>query len=220
MMVVFFGPDGTGKTTLSRITEAYLVKKGYRVSHIRLRSHHLAMYLLVSVMKKLKLIPSASSPRLLTYSLRRYFKHSRIFTSLELINVVIWVFVNVKILGKMFFRNNIIVAERYIPDFITDMLLISPRTGLLHFLARLMAPLMGNTIKIGLYANISDILSRKIDEELSYCYADALIRLYSLVSIFLGVDLYINTSKYNREKSFALIKNLLEKRLHKNLEHT
>jgi len=214
MMVVFFGPDGTGKTTLSRMTEIYLARKGYHISHIRLRSHHLVMYLLVLVMKKLKLIPNTSSPRILSYSLRRYFKHSMVFIYLELVNVIVWIFINVKV-RRVFLGSNIIIAERYIPDFITDMLLISPRTNFLYFLTRLLDPLLRNAVKINLYADPSDILSRKRDEELSYCYVKALIRLYRLVSIFLGIDLYINTSRESKAESFTRIRDLLENVLHR-----
>jgi len=209
MMIIFFGPDGTGKTTLARLLEAYLRSKGYRVRRIRLRSHHLAMYVLISMMRRLKLIPSTYSPRILSYSLRRYFKNSKVFMYLEAINVILWILVNVK-LKSLFDRNAITIAERYVPDFIADMILVTSNYSFPRILLKILRNLMKNSIKVFLYARFEDILNRKRDEALSTEYLVALTRIYVSILPYIGVDMYLNTSKHNKFESLLAIKNVVE----------
>jgi len=207
MIIAFFGPDGTGKTTMAKMLKMYLIEKGYRVSYVRLKSHHLAMYLLLATLKKFNIIPNTNSPRILDYSLKRCFSRSKLFIYLELLNVIIWIFINIKI--REMFKKRIIVAERYIPDFIVSMLLITPSRNTLYLLLRILRPLMRGTIKIFLYASSDDILHRKRDELLSEKYVNILIRKYSLVSSFFGTDLRINTSKYSKIEAFQQVKKLI-----------
>jgi len=209
VIISFFGPDGSGKTTLSKTLKEYISRRGYKTRHIRLRSHHLAMYILLTIMRKLGLVPYTYSPRILTYSIKRYFDNSRLFIYLELINVIVWVMINVKIRGL--FTRSVVIAERYIPDFIVDMLLLSPNKKTLDLLIRTLAPFMKDTIKILLYATPDDMLKRKKDEELSRQYLNAQLFLYTIVARRLGVDLVLNTSKYDKTVSFTKIKQLLTK---------
>jgi len=208
-MIMFFGPDGTGKTTLASLLEAYLRSRGYKVNRIRLRSHHLAMYVLISLLRKLKLIPNTNSPRILSYSLRRYFKNSKALIYLEAINVILWILVNVK-LRNLFNGNVVTIAERYVPDFIADMILVSSEYTFPRALLKILKSLMKNSVKIFLYAQFEDILDRKRDEELSFTYLTALTRIYASVLPYVGVDVYLNTSKLNKFESFLRIKGVTE----------
>jgi len=208
-MIVFFGPDGTGKTTLANLLEAYLRSKGYSVRRLRLRSHHLAMYVLISLLKKLKLILNTGSPRVLSYSLRRYFKSSKVFVYLEAINVILWILANVK-LRDIINSDVITIAERYVPDFIADMILVASEHNFPRSLLKILKHLMKNSVKIFLYARFEDILDRKKDEALSITYLAALTRIYSLILPYIGVDAYLNTSKHNKFESFLIVKNIVE----------
>jgi len=209
IMIMFFGPDGTGKTTLAGLLEAYLRSKGYKVRRIRLRSHHLAMYVLISLLRKLKLVPNTNSPRILSYSLRRYFKNSRVFMYLEAINVILWILMNVK-LRNLLSGNVVTIAERYVPDFIVDTILVTSEYSFPHALLKILGNLMKNSVKIFLYAQFGDVLNRKKDEVLSVTYLAALTRIYASILPYIGIDMCLNTSKYNKLESFLLIKNIVE----------
>jgi len=209
VIISFFGPDGSGKTTLSKTLKEYISRRGYKTRHIRLRSHHLAMYILLTMIRKLGLVPHTYSPRILTYNIKRYFNNRTLFIYLELINIVIWLMINVKI--RSLFTRSVVIAERYIPDFIVDMLLLSPNKKTLDLLIRTLTPFMRDTIKILLYAMSEDMLKRKKDEELSSRYLNAQLFLYTIVARRLGVDLVLNTSKYDKDTSFTKIKQLLSK---------
>ena len=207
MIIAIFGPDGTGKTTLARMLERYLSSKEIRTSHIRFKSHHLVMYLKLLFLQKVGAIPTTHSPRILDYSLKRYFSKSNLYLYLELLNAIIWLFVNIKL--RKVFGVKVIIAERYVPDFLVSVLIISPNRRILNSFSRILQPFMHNTIKVFLYSSVNDILNRKKDELLTRSYIYSLLRLYMHVIKILGVDLYINTSKYSRIEAFRIVKEFI-----------
>lgn len=208
MIIAFSGPDGAGKTTLAKMLARYLVKRKHQVSYIRFKSHHLAMYLLLRLLQKLKLIPSTNSPRILDYSLKKYFSQSKLLVYLELANAILWLLLNINL--RRIISRKVIIAERYIPDFIVSMLLIAPNKNLLYQLIKILKPWTHGTVKIFLYANPTNILYRKKDEQLTTKYVNILLRLYSLVSSLIGADSYINTSRYNTMGTFQQVKKLID----------
>ena len=212
MIIAFFGPDGAGKTTLAKLLATYFAIKKYKVSYIRFKSHHLAMYFLLRFLQKLNIVPNTSSPRILDYSLRRYFNRDKLFLYLEIINAIIWLITNIK-LRKMI-KGGVIVAERYIHDFIVSMLLLGSDKSTLYRLLKIMKLFMNDTIRVYLCASPVDILGRKRDELLSINYVNILVHLYLLAIRFLGVDLYINTSRHNRLEAFQQIRDFITSRLH------
>lgn len=209
-MIIFFGPDGSGKTTLARILAKYLLSKGVKIEYIRLKSHHLTMYLLIRLLYKIGVIQSMSSPRILDFTLKKYFGNSKLFIYLELVNVVTWLIINLKI--KQLFRKKIIVADRFIPDFLVSMLFMYPNPKILKILYRILEYFMRDSVKIFLYSNIIEALNRKKEELLSYNYMKNLLHLYVEVVSLIGVDLIINTSKHSVYESFELIRDYLRSR--------
>jgi len=207
MIVAIFGPDGTGKTTLAKMITRYLSSKGIKIAYIRFKSHHLAMYLMIRFLQKLSLIPLTNSPRILDYMLKRYFGRSRLYPYLELINGITWLFINVKV--RKVLGVDVVVSERYIPDFLVSILIISPNKRLLNNLYRILKPFMQNTVKIFLYADVDDMLDRKKEEMLSRAYVYDLLRLYMYVAKIVGVDIYVNTSKHDKNEVFQVAKEFI-----------
>jgi len=208
MIIVLFGPDGSGKTTIARMLMSYLSSRGIKASYVRFKSHHLVMYLILSFLRKLSLIPSTNSPRILDYSLKRYFNKSKLYVFLELINAIVWLVVNVmlrKLVGE-----RVIVADRYVPDLIVSMLIIAPNKSILINLSKILKIFMQHTVKVFLYTDVNVALNRKKEELLSYTYITILLRLYMHVIRIFGVDLHINTSRYSKDESLELIKSLIE----------
>lgn len=204
MIIAFFGPDGSGKTTLATMLATHLLNRGAKVSYVRFKSHHLIMYLLILLLQKFELIPRTNSPRVLDYMLRRYFHKSIVFFYLELLNAIVWLFVNIRI--RRLIKKEIIIAERYVPDFAVSMLLLTCNINVLNYVLRILNKFINNTIKIFLYANPNDILNRKKSEELSYDYIIMLLNLYKYIVTYIGADLIINTSQHNVLQAFRIIK--------------
>ena len=215
MIVAFFGPDGVGKTTLAKLLARYLLSRGFNVYYVRFKAHHLGMYLLIKFLQQIGIIRNINSPRILNCALKRYFNKSKMFVYFELLNGIVWLLLNIK-LKALLTGKKIIVAERYIPDFITSTLLISPNKNTFNRLLRILKPFAHGVVFIFLYANVSDILKRKREELLSYSYIKTLLHAYMFTAIFINVDLHLNTSKYDINKSFYLVKKIINSKVKQN----
>jgi len=172
MIIAFFGPDGAGKTTVAKLLAKYYMEKGFKVAYVRLRIHHMAMYVLIKLLQLLRVIPSTRSPRISHYSMRRLFKQSRFFFILESLNVLLWLIINVKVRLMM---NHIIVAERYIPDFLISLYMITSKIDYIEkaMLSRILVAKFvchDNRVFIHLTANPMVLHGRKKDEELSLTF--------------------------------------------------
>lgn len=210
-IIALFGPDGTGKTTLAKMIAKYLLIKGVKVSYIRFKSHHLTMYLLILLMQKLRLLPSTTSPRILDYTVKHQFNRSRLFISLEIVNAIIWLLLNIRLRSVL--GTKIIVAERYIPDFIVSMLLVKCDVSILNTLLQLFGDFMSNGVNIFLYAKPKDIVERKKNENLSVNYIQLLLKLYRYIVKYINVNLVINTSHHDISETFLIAKELLDRLL-------
>jgi len=210
-IIALFGPDGAGKTTLAKMIAVYLQAKGIKVSYVRFKSHHLAMYLLIRLMQKLRLLPSTTSPRILDYAIKHRFNRSKLFISLEIANAIIWLLLNIRLRSML--GTKIIIAERYIPDFIVSMLLVKCDINTFNTLLRLFRKFTANGISIFLYAKPEDIIDRKKDENLSINYIKLLLKLYKHVAKYVNVNLAINTSQHSIPKTFSIAKNHIDKHL-------
>ncbi|MGC9106848.1 MAG: AAA family ATPase [Infirmifilum sp.] len=204
MIIAFSGPDGTGKTTLARLLARYLTMKNVKTHYIRFKAHHMGMFLLLLFLRLLGVVPPTSSPRVIDYHMRRLFAKSRLFLLLELVNSIIWLLLNVKFKTRLSGKH-VIVAERYIPDFIVSMLLIRPSTKILRLYLKALSPFMENTIKVYLIAQPDDIVKRKPDESLTHEYVRILMRGYLIVASFTDIDLLLNTSKISVNGSLKIL---------------
>ncbi len=209
MIISFTGPDGTGKTTLAKLVARRYLLQNYNVHYIRFKSHHLGMYLILKLLILLKIIPKTNSPRILDYYLFQIFGYKTLFFILELVNSLLWLLLNVKLV-PLITGKKIIIAERYIPDFIVSILFIRPKVNTLIYSLKIFSLFMKNSFNILLLAYPRDIMKRKPDEQLETNYIYLLTRLYSLVISYIGANVIINTSLVGTPMSFYKIQESLE----------
>jgi len=188
MIIAFFGPDGAGKTTHSRLLGQYLKKRGFKVALVRLKSHHMGMYLLLRLLYLLNIIPRTNSPKTHYYSMRRIFGRSRIFPFLEVLNMLPWLLFNIEL---RLATKHIIIAERYLPDFLVALNLITShreylcRTPLLKaFILKYLC--RNDTFYIYLKAKPGILCERKKNEELTQNFITANLSLYQKIYEFLS----------------------------------
>jgi len=173
LLIILFGPDGSGKTTLAKDLIFELKKLNYNVVYVRMKSHHLVMYLVLRLLQKLKYIPEIGSPRVIDYGLRMIFRKSRVYLLLEFSSIVLWYLLFVK---PHLLRNNIIVADRFSPDSIVSLYTVSRILPRIY--KKVLLNLCQGSIAIYLRAEPYILLSRKVGENLSEMYLRYLLVLY------------------------------------------
>lgn len=211
-LIILFGPDGAGKTTVAIGLIKKLKKLNYQVIYIKMKSHHLLMYIVLRFLQKMNKIPYTHSPCLIDYNLRAIFRKSNIYVLLEILNILAWYFIFV--LPRLKTRK-IIIADRFVPDSIASLHSISDKVN--NVLERILLHLCKNNIAIYMYAHPQILLQRKKDEDLSETYLKYLTKLYNKVAkqvALLAKDLVIiDTTSLSKRHTVELIFNRVKKQI-------
>lgn len=123
MIISIFGPDGVGKTTHADMLARELFKRGYKVRRVWVKNNHTVAYLIIVLLKHIskRSVIMLSSNSILTNILARSGKMSKtLWLWIDSISVLVKLLFSVYILKLFGF---IIVADRYLPDTITAMVL-------------------------------------------------------------------------------------------------
>jgi len=211
-LIILFGPDGSGKTTLARALIRELQKSGYNVSYVKMKSHHLMLYVLLKVLQKLNYVPKHHSPRVIDYSLRNIFKGGKIYLLLEFLNIMLW---NLLFVKPRLWRGDVVVADRFSTDSIVSLHIISG--DIPNVYEKALLNLCRGSIAIYVRAEPSILLSRKTDEELSEVYLQYLLALYDKIArkvAFVAKSLLIvDTTKLSRSQVIRIVLEFTRKHL-------
>jgi len=203
-LIVVFGPDGAGKTTLSKLLIAKLRERGYDVVYLKMRVHHLFMYIILRLLQYVGAVPRSHSPRVLDFALRRIFGKSAIYPLLETVNILIWYIVRV---GLLLALNKTIVADRFSPDAIVSLSIISDKLN--KTIIKLQLLLCKDSYGIYIYATPDLMLNRKKDEELSTLYLKYQLLLYrniiKILKRYMKNIIIINTSILTPQKAVETV---------------
>ncbi|MCI4407798.1 MAG: hypothetical protein JHC26_01810 [Thermofilum sp.] len=212
MLVVLFGPDGAGKTTVALLLASRLRKRGYETFYLKLKSHHLLAYLILKLLQAIGRVPRSESPRLLDYRLRELFKGSKMHQAVELLSILLWIAANVY---PRLTLKRVVIADRYTPDSIVSLTLVNGRlsdTALKVLLAQ-----CRKAAVFYMYADAGTLLDRKKDENLSRTYLRYTARLYDRVAhtlSALGVNVVcLNTSTNTKAGTLKIILERIEPQL-------
>ena len=176
-LIILFGPDGAGKTTIAIELIKKLKELNYQAIYIKMKSHHLFVYVFLKLLQKMNKIPNTHSPCLIDYSLRAIFRDNNMYVFLEMFNILIWYFIFVLPHLK---RGKTIVADRFAPDSVVSLNIVSNNVN--NVLERILLRLCKDSIAIYVYAQPWTLLMRKRDEDLSEVYLRYITKLYNKVA--------------------------------------
>ena len=209
-LIILFGPDGAGKTTMAIELIKKLKELNYRAISIKMKSHHLIMYMFLKLLQKINKIPNTHSPRLIDYSLRAIFRDSNMYVFLEMFNILMWYFIFVLPHLK---RGKIIVADRFAPDSVVSLHIVSNNVN--NVLERILLRLCKDSIAVYVHAQPWTLLQRKRDEDLSEVYLRYITRLYNKVARQVALIarnlVIIDTTSLPKQRSVDLIFNSVKR---------
>jgi len=125
-LICFFGPDGSGKTTLSRDVETELIVKGFRVKHSWMRGSHTLVSILSRLLSRFPIFRGGFNPY---YGVAVPRSMARLWFVLEYLGalpVILLRFILPCFLGY------VVVADRYVLDLVVWVALVTGDEGFLR----------------------------------------------------------------------------------------
>lgn len=166
--IIFFGPDGSGKTTQSILLKSYLVKRGYKVKRVWIRSNHSLAALISRIFIKLgyyKIVFSPEGNAYPVFDIKLLPKLKGVWSFIEFFSVLPWILLKVNF--PLFF-GYVVIADRYLIDTVVTLAYTFEDTNFLTgFIANILLRMMPQkTSYIHFDAEIEDILDRRKNENI------------------------------------------------------
>jgi thymidylate kinase len=203
--IVFFGPDGSGKTTHSNLISTLLKKKGRRVSNVRIRANHTISFVLIKAMQKLGLIDQDVFWYGLDKSLAA--RLLRLWPYIEFVSIVPLVILRVCIPIKLGFT---VVCERYVIDTIVSVAYLFGDPNLVGGLPErvLLGFIPKNSLIVYLTANEDLLLMRRKDEPVTKKFINFQLLLYNVYAKKLNA-ISVDTSRVEKNRVQETIRSRL-----------
>jgi thymidylate kinase len=197
--IIFFGPDGSGKTTQADMLVNELRKNGLRTRKLWLRSLHTLAFVISKVAMKAMNLPTVYEFRA-RYSHKRFFRE--IWYAIEFSSILPLIFAKFRM---PLLRGETVVAERYVIDWIVSLSYVSRNESLLD--SRLAKAVLRfipkNALLIYIDATYDAIRSRGRTED-SFDYIEFQRRCYKKIAQKLN-SVIIDTSNKSVQEVHKLI---------------
>ncbi|MGD0329215.1 MAG: AAA family ATPase [Nitrososphaeria archaeon] len=111
-IICFFGPDGSGKTSLARTLATNLQGKGYKTKLSWMRGSHTIASVIARFLRKFAIFKGEDNPYYQITIPKKFLPIWKLIEFISVIPIILLRFVIPNLLGF------IVIAERYVPDFI------------------------------------------------------------------------------------------------------
>jgi len=206
-LIVFFGSDGSGKTTQVRLLATHFRQQGFKVRLVWIRAHHS----LASILSKILASFGYARPRIIygksyeSFDVKLLPRLKRFWGFIEFISVLPWILIKVKL---PLLLGYVVIADRYVVDTIVS---VAYFLGDYEFPSAYVAKILLAMVSKGVFlihlnAETEVIIERRKNEELDLDFIRFQRRFYLSFATFLGA-LSINTSSKNVMDTFKIILN-------------
>lgn len=206
--IVFFGPDGSGKTTQARLLKSHLKKEGFRVRLVWIRAHHS----LASILSKVLVILGYYHIVFLqgrnhkSFDVKLLPRLKAFWGFIEFVSVLPWILIKVKL---QLFLGYIVIADRYLVDTIVNVAYFLDDPNFLRGdIARILLNMISkDAFLIHLDAKTEIVFARiekRKSEEIDVKFIKFQQRAYLLLAAYLGA-LSIDTSHREAADTFKII---------------
>jgi len=181
LLIVFGGPDGAGKTTLSILLSIYFRRKKMKVKIVRIRGTHTFAYIFMTFLKK---VTSSAGDDLHYYRFRIPEKARSLWVLIELVSIIPLIFLHYYVYRVIY---DVVISERGPLDFAVWVLTgVKPKTARLS--TKIFLVLVQTFIlyfkTIYIVANKEKLLKRKQEET---TLITAMYSLYNLLASLLSL---------------------------------
>ena len=206
-LIVFFGPDGSGKTTQARLLATHFQQQGFKVRLVWIRAHHSLASILSKILASFgyyRVMPSQGKSYK-SFDVKLLPKLKGFWGFIEFVSVLPWILIKVKL---PLLLGYVVIAHRYVVDTIVS---VAYFLGDDEFLNGYAAKILFNLVSKGAFLIHLDteteiIEERRKDEELDLDFIQFQRRCYLSFVTILGA-LSINTSRRDVIDTFRIILN-------------
>jgi len=209
-VVIFFGPDGAGKSTQAQRVMKYLSSQGCRTWRTWIRGRHSLAFFLANFLADFGYcqIVDVSGEKRKVFDPRLLPRLAPLWGAVEFVSVLPWILLRVYLPG---FLGYTVIAERYIVDTVVYLGYWLGYGYLTSFPAKVLWRFIPeDSVIIHLYADTYMLLERSFDDEVTQDFIEFQQEVYHKVAKKLDA-ISINTSQFSVEETSQQIFDVLHR---------
>jgi len=205
-LICFFGPDGSGKTTLAKALARELEGRSFNVRISWMRGTHMLAFMLAKFLFKFATFRGLDNPY---YGISISSRMKKLWQLIEFVSALPILLVRFMLPS---FLGYTVIAERYIPDFLVWVVITTDDPSYLSSISArfLLALALRAKVKIYVKADLQKLIERRKDMDPSFIMKQLIF--YEKLAKSIG-SFTLDTTNKNVDESLNILLAFLDKNL-------